>query len=747
MTSETKSPAIDFSKKVNKAIIDAQTLFDTAVDISELDDGSIKSAQTTCAMVPEYIESGKLKIAVVGVIKSGKSTFVNSILGNERVKRGAGVMTSVTTRIRKGKKNRANIYFKSWDDINAHLQSVLELFPEELLQNNSVTLQPGKSFDLRRENDRAFLEQVYQSMTTDFSDLFEETRPETVLIHHALNGFESCKDIVGADRLCHCFESKAFDTHKQFTADSDKAFYIQDVCLELFGKTMDPNMEIADCQGADSTDPSQLAQVLNYLESANLIVYCISSRTGLRESDIALLHRIRRLGLTDHLIFINNCDLSEHENLDDLIKIERGIYQELSLINIRPRLFSFSSLYNLFEQMESRLNKKDSARFKLWQTDLKMTKYCDDQRNAFNLLFSQIVENDRHTLLVSNHLNRIQIMIKQLETRMDIFLDLLSSDQAKETKAVQTLEDLCQTASRLETIVANSLDSAVKGLKEQMTKQIHLFFKADEKELLQATQTFIKEFSLDVSKYKTIAKDDGFKQVFYLMFQDFKRQLDLFVLDQIRPEINRFIKIKEDEIVAYFQSLFDSYQIDLMSSEKTQSLMKDSNYKESFSNQEDFIDLESIKKVMGLTLPERIFTVVYSSSLKAKMLSDFWFQTFSGIFKSLAKQKTDFSFSPVLKKNINKIKTDNHKAVAKQFEQLGDQLNSSYLSPLIDAAIRDFEDKIDHRFKRYRSYQDQVQTILSLNNSDKENRHKAVLKLKKQTSAVLGQIQKISSYA
>ena len=347
---------------IDTLIHDTLTILERIKDVPQMDDGSFDDYETICRKMPAHIRSGRLKIAVVGVIKSGKSTFVNSLVGRELVKRGAGVVTSMTTRIRKGRKNQANLYVKSWDEINSQLQNALLSFPHDRSNRTAKV-----SFDLRRTKDRQYLKKVYQTLLGDFFASEQDVRPETLLIGHALQGFDTCHDLVQADETIVRFESKNFDTHKAYTSDPDKAFYIKDVCLEVFGRAIDPNIEIADCQGADSTDPAQLAKVLAYLESANLIVYCISSRTGLRQSDMTFLKRIKDLGLLDNILFIHNCDLTEHENLDDLMKIETQVRDSLKFLEIHPRLFSFSCLYTLFSTLESKLKKKELTRLRLWQ--------------------------------------------------------------------------------------------------------------------------------------------------------------------------------------------------------------------------------------------------------------------------------------------------------------------------------------------------------------------------------------------
>jgi tRNA U34 5-carboxymethylaminomethyl modifying GTPase MnmE/TrmE len=58
-------------------------------------------AQTN-ASIARYILDQVVRIAVVGAIKSGKSSMVNALLSRDYLKRGAGVATSIVTRMRQG---------------------------------------------------------------------------------------------------------------------------------------------------------------------------------------------------------------------------------------------------------------------------------------------------------------------------------------------------------------------------------------------------------------------------------------------------------------------------------------------------------------------------------------------------------------------------------------------------------------------------------------------------------------------
>ena len=727
---------------IEKIVKDALIIFQLVEDIPQLWDQSFNTYKTNCRRIPEYISEGRLKIAVVGVIKSGKSTFVNSLVGKELVKRGAGVITSITTRIRKGRKNQATFYFKSWDDINFQIQNALLLFPDEGTDNKLLN-----NFDIRRKNDRNYLKKAYQTLIQDFPDKKAQIRPEILLIKYAILGFDKCKDLVNADENIIRFKSREFDKHKAYTSDPNIAFYLKDVCIDVFGKKLDPNLEIADCQGADSTDPAQLEQILTYLESSNLIIYCISSRIGLRQSDITFLNQIKNLGLLENIIFINNCDLTEHENLDDLIKIKTSIQQTLDFLEIHPQIFSFSSLYNLFLNLESKLNKKDKNRLKFWQEEKKIVQYCDMKTQEFNSLFKQVIDKNRHEILISNHLKRLDIIIDQLDQKIDIYLDLLSFDKAKEESAKKTLDNVVNNSIRLEAIVDNSFKGVVKGLKQDIESNLKNMFIHDDKAILQKAHNYIRTMVLDVEKYKSKTNASGFNQILYLMFQDFKRGLDLFVIEEVKPELKRFVQDQEAKITLYFQSLFDSYQIDLLKPEHYSQFETDSKLTHPKVDFKTSVDIGNIKKIMGLNLPSIIFEAKYTKRIKTNVFTGFSLQTLSQILSALFNRKSGVSFSPGLKTAALKIKKENQKIIIDQFEQYHMNLKTGYFFPLIEAATRDFKEKTKEQFKQYQFFKEEMDKLFYLKNDEKKEQRKKVQAIKykiKSLSCDIASCSKIS---
>ncbi len=729
------------SKKPVEEIIDeAGSVFKIAESIPGLLEPSAQH-RLFLKKIPEHIRSDKLKIAVVGVIKSGKSTFVNSFLGKELVKRGAGVVTSITTRIQKGKKNQALLYLRSWDDINAELRKLLKPVLDDFVKKGG-----SEDFDIRRKNDRNILEKFYQHLTKTFPQGKTALFPEILSFRHALQGFEAVKDLVQSDETIISLEAKEYEKHKDYTGDPDKAFYIRDVCLFTPAKNLDPHIEIADCQGADSTDPSQLSKILTYLEFSNLMIYCISSRTGVRESDVVFLKRIKNLGLQDNILFINNCDLTEHENLEDLKKVETSIREELSLMGIQPELYSFSLLYNHFSNIKPKISKKDLSRFESWQNEKKMVGYCDRQTKEFNLCFNDKIEKNRHGLMISNRMNRLFLLLCDLIFRIDIFLDLLSNDITKEEKAKKIVSEFYQKAYHLETMVANSLENEVLGLKKEIDTILHQMFFQDKESVLKDLIEYVQLLSIDVESYNFHEKETGLNEALVFMFKEFHRRVDLYVLEAVSPLLKNFIQLQEDKINGFFQSFVDSCLGTILPADPYPDLCGSAVSENQKMIALDSVDMDEIIKILGIKLPDKIVEAQYTSKIKTRTITEFGLKTLSQFISSFLDKQSQFSFVPALKNAVIKMKTENYKIFKRQFEEFGTELKTHYLFPLIDAVARRVKEKINERLKQYETFNKKTEELFSLKQSEKENKKNMAFSLKQRIDGLIARMESLTPF-
>ena len=73
---------------------------------------SFQGWENICRSIKNQLSEELIRLAVIGTIKSGKSTLINSLFAGDYLKRGAGVVTSMVTRARRGDQLKAKIYFK-----------------------------------------------------------------------------------------------------------------------------------------------------------------------------------------------------------------------------------------------------------------------------------------------------------------------------------------------------------------------------------------------------------------------------------------------------------------------------------------------------------------------------------------------------------------------------------------------------------------------------------------------------------
>jgi len=730
------TPPEDAYLPVEAAVSELLSVIDRMDTVPGMADDQLQSMKTRCAGIPEQIRSNRIKIAVVGVIKSGKSTLINAMTGKEVVKRGAGVVTAVTTRIRKGRKNRAVLFLKSWDDVNNALKNVLEMFPEDDIP--SLTIDPG-TFDLRRKSDRDFLNRVYEKLVREFPVTDQGIRPEILVIRNALQGYDFCRHHVGPDREKLVFEGRQFEDHKQFTGDAPNAFYVADACLELFGKNLDPRVELADCQGADSTDPGQLNRIVAYLQQANLIIYCISSRTGLRRSDMRFLKIIQSMGLLENIVFVNNCDLSEHDTLEDLQAMAQKTVQELTFLLPSPELFSFSALMRLFESMEKKLSRRNRNRLALWQEDAAMASWCSENADRFDARLSGLLARQYHRLLLSTHLEQLFRMSAVLENKAQLFLDLLDANRHDRENAQKKIIRIQEHARQLEAIVENAIPGAVSGLIREIETHLEEVFEKDAIQIRRKIIDFVHQTSLDPAPYLNRFRETGLKKAVYLMFQDFRRDLDLFVMTDILPEINALAARQESRIQVYFQSLLDTYQIDLskiaLTSDPSEDVEIQTRLAARLNEFEAGVDVQAIKKILGLTLPDMTLLPRYPGRTQTRALTGMGLSFVTRFFRSLFDRQTAFSFSSGFDAAGRRIKKQALQGIDSQIEQFHVRMKQAYFTPLIQAVTRDVVKKIHDRFSMYQSLDTDMKAAQEDGLSEK--------KLRKMITETMAQLQQV----
>jgi len=704
--------------KINQ---DLYSLIKQGRSITEMSDYSFDVWEKTCQSIEKQLSEEVLRVAVVGAVKSGKSTFTNYLFKGDYLKRGAGVITSIVTRVRRSQSLEAKLYFKSWNEINRDIEQALKLLP--LLHRKPE----NAPFDLRDEQNRSDLEQILQALGPDALQADGYRNANSVLLSSYLKGYERVESFISLNTHVHRFKNDAFSKHLPFVSEDALAVYLDDVQLEINTGDMTSDVEIADCQGSDSPNPLHLAMIQDYLLFTHLIVYVVSSRTGLRQADIRFLTIIKKMGLLENIVFIINCDFSEHETIDSLNKLATRIKEEISLIKTDPEIYCFSSLYHLFKIQKNQLSQRDRMRLAQWESEKAFTDFSEGETARFNSAFHHKLTTKRYALLINNHIERLGILSTDLNHWAQLNKDILSSDGDKANMIIEKIKDHQEKMRQVETVIKSSLDGAVHYVKEELKSTITQFFNRTNTGVINLTLSFIERYHLPLQQYEQPLRDIGFTHTLYRVFEDFKQTIDKFITEEVNPEIIRFIKEKTKWVGTYLHSVSAPYDVIIRDTLTEYDLAMTAfgmNRKKNWSEKIEFQDVENIRSGLGLRYPISATILRYSTKVRTEATLRLGFYKIVRALKNALKKpvsnKNDEGMR-ALQDGIHRMKRETKDAVMSHFIDNRENIKFQYFFKLADATAENCHQMLLGRFQIYTGDLSQLAGMINRKELDRES--------------------------
>jgi GTPase SAR1 family protein len=723
--------------KVNQDIL---SLISKAKSMPGMAETSFDDWEKTCRGLPIQMAEDIMRVAVVGPIKSGKSTFLNSILKGDYLKRGAGVVTSIVTRVRPGDRLSAHLYFKSWDGVNAEMEQALVLFPSlEWRKNNS-------KFDIRNENERHQILKALKSLSTE-QLISQDTRNlNNVLLTSYIKGYDRVYDIISADDTTRQYEETTFAEHKGFVGNEDLAVYLKDVQLEIPSEGPNENIEIADCQGSDSSNPMHLAMIQDYLLLTHLIVYVISSRTGLRQADIQFLSMIKKMGILDNILFVVNCDFSEHESIEELEILVGKVQEELALIKPEPEVFTFSALFNLFSSPRLNLSEKDQLRMLQWKAEEEMTDFSVEETMRFQWAFDLKLSGGRGAVLLGNHLERLSVILSGMDNWIGINRDILARDSQSAQELMHKLKDQQQRIDQMKTVLKTTISGAVAKIKKKINVDVNRFFDIHSGEIIKRIFTFIKDYKGLTKPVKGKADLAGVSKTMYLGYQDFKQSLDKFITEDINPEVIRFVKLQEKETGTYFETITRPYNAMLSDAyDQYIRMMKKLGVSLNIEGNPKIELPDMIAQIQqtGLNPPKLVTTMRYSAKIKTAAILRLGVYSLRRNLKKLLKKPARQQAEVVrqaLKGGTQQMKRETLKSVVEQLKDYRENLKFAFLLKLVESSAENLKDLMLDRFQLFFTDLAAVADRLDSTKADKQRTLEILKEMDQSTAEVKGSI-------
>ena len=723
--------------KVNQDIL---ALISKGKSMPGMAESSFGDWEKTCRELPAQMSEDIIRVAVVGPIKSGKSTFLNAMLRGDYLKRGAGVVTSIVTRVRSGERLRAHLFFKSWEEVNAEMEQALVLFPSQ------DWLKDNMKFDIRHADGRQRIQEALKSLSSE-QLISQDTRNlNNVLLTSYIKGYDRIYGIISSDDTTRQYEEDAFAEHKGLVGNEELAVYLKDVQLEIPSEGLDGNIEIADCQGSDSSNPLHLAMIQDYLLRTHLIVYVVSSRTGLRQADIRFLSIIKKMGILDNIVFVINCDFSEHESMEELRALVGKVQEELALIKPDPEMYAFSALFNLFSSPTLTLSEKDQLRMLQWKAEEELTGFSIRETERFKSAFDLKLSSRRDAILLKNHLERLAVILSGMENWIGINQDILTRDSKSAQELMHRLKNHQERVDQMKTVLNTTITGAVTKIKKKISVDVNRFFDVHSGDVIKKIFEFIKNYKGLTQPVKGKADLTGVSRTMYMGYQDFKQSLDTFITEDINPDVIRFVKTQEKEIGKYFDMIIKPYKAVLSDTyAEYMSLMEKLGVSLNTERQPaiGLSDMEAQVLQTGLNPPKLVTTMHYSAKIKTAAILRLGVYSLQRNLKKILKKPASKQAEVVrqaLDGGTQQMKRETLKSVVEQLKDYRENLKFAFLLKLVEHSAQNLTDLMRDRFQLFFTDLAAVADRLDSTKADKQRTLEILKEMDQWISEVKGSI-------
>ena len=516
--------------------------------------------QKVLDQVKTHAAEDTCRLAVVGAVKSGKSTMINALLGQDLLRRGAGILTAMITRVQPGPESGAVLRFKSWDEINGEIRRALGLLPNPRLVDRAAPL------DLQAPPDREILAQVLAE--TKESDLWSggSLDQNYLLLKSYLEGYDLLQGFMPATGVLP-LTGPNLARHRALVTREATAVFLKDVLLTIPFPWLATGVELGDCQGSDSPFPQHLAQVLAYLIKSDAALYVVSSRVGLRQADFQFLAELKRMGLIPHILALLNLDLGEHTSYAEVVKIRDRVTQELGSWQADPRVYAFSALKLLLDRRQARgesLDPREAAVLKVWATDPDSAAFSDAEAARFEHDLKAALGDLHNRHLAGGSLAQVRMVARGLREQLELTGDLLT----RGLSAIKDLEE--RLAARRQPLqaamatVSQTLEGAGNRLKKTLRSRVDSLLDRHAGQVGKDLDAFIQNFTPDWDQLAPASVTPAFRPVLYQLFQEFAKALAHHVTAEVNIALVEFIRAQEEwlrqELARLWEPLFLSLQ-------------------------------------------------------------------------------------------------------------------------------------------------------------------------------------------
>jgi hypothetical protein len=203
---------------------------------------------------------------------------------------------------------------------------------------------------------------------------------------------------------------------------------------------------------------------------------------------------------------------------------------------------------------------------------------------------------------------------------------------------------------------------------------------------------FIRGYQVDVQRYDENLASAGFAKTLYIVFQEFKQAVDAHMAEVVNPQVIRFVKEQEKNLVTYLDEIAGPYgaMIDEALEQYGNAIeTQGRSLRPTTSVASIGPELESIRNMAGVALPPAAATMRYSAQIKTDAVMRLGVYKLINLLKKAFNRKSDKAHQETflaLASGIKRMKQETERSILFHLKDYKENIKFQYLLKLADAA-------------------------------------------------------------
>jgi len=237
---------------------------------------------------------------------------------------------------------------------------------------------------------------------------------------------------------------------------------------------------------------------------------------------------------------------------------------------------------------------------------------------------------------------------------------------------------------------------------------------------------FIRGYQVEMQRYDESLVAVGFAKTLYLVFQEFKQALDAHMAEVVNPQVLRFVKGQEKNLIAYLDEIAGPYAVMIDEAlAQYATAMDEGNISQRPAAPAISIgpDLETVCKMASLSLPPAAATMRYSAQIKTEAVMRFGLYRIVNLVKKAMKKSADKAHQEqylALASGVKRMRRETERSILFHLKDYKENLKFQYMLKLADAAAAALYDQVLERFQHHGADLSRLVELMGEQRLDKE---------------------------